>query len=126
MKLFEPVSRNDAVVRAATYLQISEYDFLALAYWRFHRRVASREYLDRLFGAYLVDESCVPRWANDLGNEITRKGDAGILDPKDYGVRAPVPKLQDLLRMLRDVMILMVVFATFGFAWFNSMGWPGQ
>ncbi len=121
MSLFEPVVRDTTIARAAQYLEISEYEFLALAHWRTFHAIARREKLDRLFGGYLWDEAKAPSWALNMGREIVRKAEDGILIPEEYGVRAPVPKLEDLLRMLRDILILLVVMSIFGYALMSAV-----
>ncbi|ABM63073.1 hypothetical protein [Halorhodospira halophila] len=110
---FKPLVYDNSVLEAAQLLQISEYDFLALAHWRRFKRIARREDLDRLFGLYMRDQDCTPPWARELAREIIARADEGTLDPRDYGVRAPVPKLDDLFRMLRDVFIILLFMTLF-------------
>ncbi len=112
---FEPVVRDNSLARAAQLLDISEYDFFALAYWHQFGQIAQREHLDRLFGIYIRDQDTIPPWARDFAHEIVTKADADTLDPKDYGVRSPVPKLHDLFHMLRDVALVLIFMSLFAF-----------
>ncbi len=118
MSLFDPVVRDTTVARAAQYLEISEYEFMALAHWRTFHAIARRDKLDKIFGRYLWDETKAPPWVMNLGREIVGKAEDGTLVPEEYGVRAPVPKLEHLLRMLRDCLVLLLVAAAFGYALF--------
>lgn len=109
----EPVARENRIAYAAQLLDISEYDLLALSYWQRFGRIIPRDQLDRIFGVYLWQADQIPGWAKEFAQEIISKGEVAKLNPMEYGVRSPAPKLPDLLRMFRDTALLLLFVTLF-------------
>jgi hypothetical protein len=101
-----------AIAAAAEGLGISEFDFFRVAYRRWCGREADDSTLERVFVAYMFQQS-TPHWVRHLSREVLQQSRTGRLDPDAFGVaglrrRAPLPRLGRFSWKMMALMLLIV------------------
>lgn len=79
-----------AVVYAATVLQISEFDVFRLAYWEWFGRPAENREMEACFHRYLAVTQA-PVWVRAFARRIRQLVEEGRLDSRAFGLEPPSP-----------------------------------
>ena len=78
----EESAQRAEVARAANLLQVGEFQFLQLAYSRWHGEEMPEEVINRMFMAYMLHDQ-VPYWARHHAHHILALDGQGALDEAD-------------------------------------------
>jgi hypothetical protein len=100
------------VVNAASLLQVSEYQFFQIAYYRwFGRRDRERE-IEEAFNEYL-EGNAVPYWVRHLSRRVIALNERKILRIEEFGIPPPETSLwlriKGLLFLLLIIAVLLVL-----------------
>ena len=99
------------VMKAAGALDVSEFDFFRLAYWRWSGREAEEKKLERVFVTYMFQQT-VPAWVRHFSRDVLARDAAGKLDVAELGAlkyqRRPQPHRHGAIYM--GLMVAMTVF----------------
>lgn len=74
------------LVRTADLLGVAEVEVFRLAYRYWYDRMPDDKLLDELIGGYLTRRE-IPGWVGGFCERVLQRGDAGKLDPGEFGVR---------------------------------------
>ena len=119
----EESAQRAEVAKAANLLQVGEFQFLQLAYSKWHGEEMSEELINHLFMAYMLYDQ-VPYWARHHAHHILALDEQGELnenDPayhrydKDYGKKLPV----DIKRFIVTAAIMVSVMT--GIFWLSHL-----
>jgi hypothetical protein len=108
----DPRARD--IIQAANMLEVSEFDFLGIAYREWYGHEPARERINAVFGNYMFGGE-PPFWAHRLAREVIGLFDRGELDRSRFGVRPPPPPtLQEIAigigQMIGLLILLYLIF----------------
>jgi hypothetical protein len=75
---------------AASLLQISEFRFFKIAYFRWFGRNIDESSLEYIFDDFMF-ENIVPHYVRHFAREVLSLFEKGTLDPKQFGINRPAP-----------------------------------
>jgi len=101
-----------AVTKAADLLGLREIDFFRLAYRRWHSHDSRPEQMEKIFAAYMFQET-VPPWVRHCAREVNNRAGLNMLDPVEFGAgnyrhTSKVPKVGRLFLMIAALLMLIV------------------
>lgn len=108
--------RTRKVIEAAAILEISEYEFLDMAYREWFGYPPRARELSDVFGPYMFDGT-TPFWAVALARQVIALYDQGRLaDSRFRAVMRPPPTLRDLLAAAGQSVLLLLLFGMIYYA----------
>jgi hypothetical protein len=97
-----------AVLNASALLEISEYDFFRLAYFRWHGEIADERAMEGQFAAYMFRE-VVPLWVTSFARLVEQQHGQGRLDRRALGVTELRQSRQMVYRGILAIAAIVVV-----------------
>ncbi len=119
----EESGQRAEVAKAASLLQVGEFQFLQLAYSEWHGEEMSEELINNLFMSYMLYDQ-VPCWARHHAHQILaldKRGELNENDPayhrydKDYGKRFP----GDIKRFIVTATLMVSIMT--GIVWLSHL-----
>ena len=103
----DPRSRD--VIQAAGLLEISEYDFMSIAYREWYGSTAPRHTLERHFRPYMFGGP-PPFWAYRLAQEVLDLDEQGQLKGSRFAVDPPPPSnMRDVAVGVSQILIMLCI-----------------
>ncbi len=99
--------KGQEVVNAASLLQISEYQFFQIAYYRWFGRKDREKDIEEAFNAYL-EEDLVPYWVRHLSRRVIALNERRMLRIEEFGI--PPPETSSRLR-IKGLLFIMIITA---------------
>jgi len=101
-----------AVIEAAGLLDLREFDFFRLAYFRWFARHGPSDEIEKHFAAYMFHET-VPPWVRHCCREVIRQHRTNTLDGTAFGAadfrpRNRGPKVSRMFLMVTAVLMVIV------------------
>jgi hypothetical protein len=104
----------DRVGFAATLLQMSEFRFFKMSYFRWYGRHISDRSLEYIFDDFMFERS-VPHYVRYFSREVIDLFEKGRLDPKDFGINHPRPTPETRSAGIGYIVMLLLVLIVFLF-----------
>lgn len=102
----------DRVGFASTLLQISEFRFFKMSYFRWYGRHISDGRLEYIFDDFMFGRS-VPHYVRYFAREVISLFEKGRLDPKDFGINHPRPTPEMRSAGIGYILMLLLVLVVF-------------
>ncbi|MEX0729208.1 MAG: hypothetical protein WED00_04150 [Aquisalimonadaceae bacterium] len=101
--------RTRDIIQAAAMLEISEFDFMAIAFREWYGKEPACEQISAHFRPYMFG-GVPPFWAHRLALEVLRLYDDGQLDRSRFGILPPPPAtMREVATGIGQVLFLLAV-----------------
>ncbi len=101
--------RTRDIIQAASLLEISEYDFLSMAYLEWYGKEADPDRLSKIFGRYMYGHN-PPFWGHRLAAEVLSLDAAGELENSRFNARPPLhANMNDIITGLGQTLVLLAI-----------------
>lgn len=113
------------LLEAAALLQVTEFRVFEMAYKDWYGAAPRHYVMEQYFRDYMFHQ-VIPAWVSHFARRIVALGQAGDLDPREFGVYQRLPsrrmiRIGQVYAAMLLVAFLLLVYMAYGDTWFSGL-----